>query len=288
VGPTTVVDRRKRKKKKKMNKKGRKAIPILVMLTLMLSVGVSSALATDFSATFDINGGSFSATYKSTDTSTWHPGVVGEQTTFTAVGGFSGSMTATTGNYGSTYSTINAVAKAGGADLRFSDSQDFDILSANWNTHIDGYFFARAAGSDAQTTMNLKSVGTMYVWSEATNLGTPELRGGVIEKGVKTWKSDVLQADLYIGLTSSAGDAKTINSAAWGFGTYAGATGTSSTSYNGGTRTLSASGSGTYLQTGYGLEYLDFNGFVMGGGGSMTQSGSFAGGFTGTYSMTGN
>jgi len=270
-----------------MNKKGMKAIPLLALLVLMLSVGVSSAFATDFSATFDIGGGTFSATYQSTDTSTWHPGAVGEQTTFIATGGFSGSMTATTGNHGSTSSTVNADAKTGGASFSFFDYQDFNVLSANHINNVEGYFRTGASGGDAQTTMNLKSVGSMYVWSEATDpYWKPELKGNSIYKDVWTTKSDVLQADLAFSLTSSVGDATLQNSNIWGFTN--GETGSSSTNYIGGTRTLSASGSGTYLQYGYGLDYLVFNGFVMSGGGTMTQSGSFASGFTGTYSMTGN
>jgi len=270
-----------------MNGKGMKVIPILALLVLMLSVGVSSAFATDFSTTFDINNGGLSVTYKSTDSSAWHPGVVGEETAFSALGGFSGSMTATTGNYGSTQSTINADAKTGGASFSFFDYQDFNVLSANHINNVEGYFWAQASGIDTQTTMNLKSVGSMYVWSEATNpYSKPELKGGYIYKEVLTTKSDVLQADLFFTLTSSVGDATLQNSNIWGFTN--GETGSSSTNYGGGTRTLSASGSGAYTQSGYGLDYLAFNGFVMGGGGTMTQSGSFASGFTGIYSMTGN
>ena len=251
----------------------------------MLVAVAPAAFATDFSATFNI-GGQFSATYTSTDSSTWHPGAIGEQTTFTGQGGFSGIMTATTGDYGSTFSTINACSNpGGGAQFTFSDYQNFDVLSANWDTHVEGYFQAGASGSDAQ--MNLKSVGSMYCWSEATEpYWNPELQGGYICKEVSTTQNGAPLADLGFQLWSSTGTATLSNGNIWGFGTDA--YGTSTTNYGGGPQSLSAGGSGQYTQGGFGNNYFDFNGFVMPAGGSMNLQGQFANGFNGIYSMTGN
>jgi len=103
------VGRNEKEKKKKMNGKGMKAIPMLVMLTLMLSVGVSSALAsTDF--TLDWSGyGTVIGTFNSGDDAIAH-------------------MTATGNTFGNLY--VKDFDNGGVAPY------DVDDTSANMDSHI--------------------------------------------------------------------------------------------------------------------------------------------------------
>lgn len=221
------------------------------------------------------------------DTTFWNPGVVGQTNAFQGQGDFTATYsTSTNGNYGILGSYANASSGAGGADFQMWDTQDFNIMSGNHTYNVVGNFYAHASGNDNQVAMNLKSIGSMYVWSEATNpYWQPGLQGSVIEKWVWTTQNTVLKTDLYMGVNTT-GTATISNSNTWGWGN--GETGTSTTNYNGGTRTVSATGTGQYNQYGYGANSLSFNGFSLPAGGSMSVIANFVGGVSGTYSMNAN
>ena len=218
------------------------------------------------------------------DTTTWHTGVVGETNSFTGAGYFSGNWhSSTNGNYGILGSFVNVNSKPSGADFELTDSQDFNVMSGNHVNNVVGGFYAHASGTTDQVAMNLKSIGSMYVWSEATNpYSNPPLRGNVIEKEVWTTKNTVPNTHLYLGV-STDGIASMSNSNIWGWGI--GEKGEPTTNYGGGTRTVTATGAGSCQQDGFGANSLNFNGFSFGGGGSASLSGSFSNGMSGTYNM---
>lgn len=237
-------------------------------------------------ATFDVNDGIVSITTQGFDHTTWHPGQIGEINTFTGIGSYSGNYNVNEGSYGILNSYINVNANTFGADFVMTDTQNFNIMSGNHNYNVVGNFYAYASGNDNQVAMNLKSVGSMYVWSEATNpYSAPSLRGGYIKKEVWTTENSNPQSDLYLRVLTN-GVATMYNSNIWGWTN--GEHGSSSTNYGGGTRDVSATGTGTFKQSGFGKDSLTFNGFTFDNGGLATLMGSFDNGFTGTYSMSAN
>jgi len=231
----------------------------------------------------DVNSGSVGVTTNGIDSSTWHPGSVGQANGFAGIGGFNGNYVVYGGSYGALNAQINAVSKPGGADFQFGDTLDFNVLSGNHNNNVIGDFSAHASGNDGNVAMNLKSVGSMYVWSEATNpYSMPALQGNLIEKGATVTKNTVPVAQGYIGVLTN-GLATISNSNIWGWGI--GETGTLTTNYGGGTRTVSATGLGTYTQNGFGQAYLTYNGFTLPGGGNAATNSTFNGGISGVYQM---
>jgi hypothetical protein len=232
----------------------------------------------------------------------WNPDQVGEQNGFwgtSTSGGWTGTYKVTSNaNFGELQSFINVAAKAGGADFQMTDTQYFNIMSGNRAYNVVGNFFAHASGNDDQVAMNLKSVGSAVVWSEATNNITgfpgPGLRGNWIEKEVWVKKGGVPMTDLYLGVSTN-GIASIANVGAWGFDNRDSGI-LSSTNYNrpynDGSRTVSATGAGQLIQTGFGLNSLTFSGtytFPGGGSTSLTTPGGFDfnNGMSGTYSMEG-
>jgi hypothetical protein len=213
------------------------------------------------------------------------PGALGEINTFEASGTFTGIYNTSVGNYGILGTYVNANANGGtGAGLLMTDYQNFDAMSGNHHDGIEGYFTAYAGGTNA--AMNLKSIGSMYVWSEATNpYSQPCLQGQEILKAVSTTQNGSPLANLSLGV-STDGTATMSNSNIWGWGTND--DGVATTHYAGGTRTVTATGNGTYLQSGSGANSLNFNGFSLPGGGSAGLTVNFVGGFSGTYSMNAN
>lgn len=250
--------------------------------TLDASTGTHSAVTT-----MNVSGANLFINSAGVDTTVCHPGTAGQWNDFRGVGDFTATYsTSTNGNYGILGSYINATSGAGGATFQMWDTQDFNIMSGNVVNNVVGGFYAEAYGTDNQVAMNLKSVGSMYVWSEATNpWSAPALRGNYIEKWVQTTQNTVLKTDLWMRVNTS-GIANISNSNIWGWTN--GQTGTSSTNYGGGTRTVSATGTGTYDQAGYGANQLNFNGFTLPAGGSINVIANFVGGFSGTYSMNAN
>lgn len=215
------------------------------------------------------------------DGSAWHTGVVGETNTFTADGVFTSHYSTSVGNYGKLGSYINASTSTG-AVFTMTDTQDFNILSANHNYNTVGTFYAEASGPIAD--MNLKSIGSMYCWSEATNPHWASgLQGSYIEKSylMSTSGNPTAYMDMVIG---TSGLASISNSNIWGWG--ASENGTITTNYGGGTRTVSATGNGSYQQTGAGSTSLTFNGFSFPNGGAMQMLANYVGGMSGQYSMT--
>ncbi|NIA04314.1 MAG: hypothetical protein GWP09_03100 [Nitrospiraceae bacterium] len=256
----------------------------ILAFAMVASAGLVSATV---DVDMDVNDGSVDITTNGIDHSTWHPGTIGETNAFSGLGSFSGNYHANEGTYGILHSYINVNSKSGGADFEMTDHQDFNVMSANHIYNVDGYFYAHASGNDDQVAMNLKSVGSMYVWSEATNpWSAPCLRGSVIEKEVWTNQNGVSKTDLYLGVSTN-GIATMHNSNIWGW--YNGEHGSSSTNYGRGTRDVSATGSGTYTQSVFGANSFNFNGFNSPHGGSMIMTGTFTDGFNfNGYSMSAN
>jgi len=259
-------------------------IAILAVFTIIATIGVASA-GTIVDVNMDIDFGGIDITANGFDHSSWHPGGIGETNKFTGLGSFEGTYKVNDGSYGKLNSYINVNSKDIGADFIFEDWQDFNILSANHINNVKGYFYAHASGNDDQVAMNLKSIGSMYVWSEATNpYNKPCLRGSIIEKEVDTWQDDILKTQLYLGVSTN-GIATMHNSNIWGWSN--GEKGTSTTNYGGGTRTVESTGSGTFIQTAYGANYLHFNGAEAPNGGTATLTIDFTDGFNFQgYTMT--
>ena len=237
--------------------------------------------------TMNVNGATLGIDTRGVDTSVCHPGVVGEYNGFAGTGAFDATYkTSTNGNYGILGSYINASSKAGGATFQMADTQNFNIMSGNHSYNVVGNFLANASGNDAQVAMNLKSVGSMYCWSEATNpYSSPALQGNTISKESWVTKDGTMMTDLFMGVQTT-GIATIANSNIWGFGNNESGT-LASTNYGGGTRTVQSTGAGTYTQNGFGANQLNFNGFSFGGPSTSTLTGTFGAGFSGTYTMDG-
>ena len=247
-----------------------------------LEVDVDGSNVSSTTIIFDIDSGSINITASGIDTSSWHLGSVGQRNMFLGSGNFTGTYVVKEGSYGSLWAGINVDASSS-ANFAFEDFLDFNVLSANHIYNTEGWFGSYAMGDGA--TMNLKSVGSMYVWSEATNpYWKDPIGGNLIGKYALVNQSDVTQAFLNINVNTT-GYATMDNSNIWGWGI--GEAGSASTNYNGGTRTITATGSGTIYQEGYGKDYLQFNGYISTTGGHMVTSGVFFdnGTFSGTYVM---
>jgi hypothetical protein len=254
----------------------------VALLVLVLVPGVAFAADPLVNVNMDVNGGTVTVTTSGIDSSTWHPGVTGETNTFSGAGGFTGTYKSYGGNYGALASYINANSKAGGATFVFTDTQNFDVLSANWNTHVVGNSASVATGGDSNVAMNLKSIGSMYVWSEATNeYWKPGLQGNYIEKDAWVTTSGNPTAGIFMN-TLTTGLATIQNSNIWGWGIDA--HGLATSNYGGGTRTMTATGDGTYNQSAFGQSLLNFNGGSSGGG-NATFIWNFTGGLTEPYNM---
>ena len=256
-----------------------KILALFISLILMTSV----VLAVDIvDVDMNVSGGTVDITTNGIDSSTWHPGQIGETNQFVGQGDFIGNYHVNNGNYGALNSFINVNSDTNGADFVMRDTQNFNIMSANHNNNVIGNFYAHASGNNNQVAMNLKSVGSMYVWSEATDpYWSPALQGSLIQKEVWTTENSILKSDAYIGV-STTGLASISNGNIWGWGN--GETG-SSGDYGGGLRSITATGNGNYLQSGYGQNSLIFNGFNFGSG-SATLNANFNGGMSGVYSMS--
>jgi hypothetical protein len=238
----------------------------------------------------DVQSGTVTTTVAGIDISTLHNGQVGQDIGLFATGGFQGTLTVNQGNYGilSTFVNVNSATYGVGADLQFSDHQIFNVMSGNHTNNVEGYFYAEAAGNNGNVQMNLKSIGSMYSWHEATDpYSANPLQGTYIEKEVWTKQNGVLKTDLGL-LVNTTGLATMSNSNTWGWTN--GETGTSNTNYGGGTRNVSATGTGALTQYGYGTNNLTFNcNYTMPGGGTVGGGlWNFNNGISGTYSMSGN
>jgi len=263
-------------------------IRFLIVIVMMSMISIPVMGGNIVNANMDVGFGNVNITATGFDSSTWHPGSIGQQNQLMATGGFIGTYSVNQGNYGSLNSYVNLNSYPGGADFVFQDYQDFNVLSANHTNNVEGTFYARAAGNNDQVAMNLKSVGSMYVWSEATNpYSAPSLQGNYIAKEVTTKKDGILKTDLGLSV-STDGLATMSNSNIWGWTN--GETGTSSTNYSGGIRNVTATGSGQLVQFGLGTNSLTYNAdYVLPGGGSATGGiVSFNNGLNGTYSMSAN
>jgi len=247
-------------------------------------VDINATNASNLTVTFDIESGTLTVIHTGKDTTFWHPGQIGEVNQFDAAGDFEGTYIGqTSGPYGGLFSRVNAESDSW-ASFWAQDWQHFNVLSGNHIYNTDGYFAAWASGDPAE--MNMKFVGSMYVWSEATNpYYEPCLLGSSIGKHAVVTQSGVLEGDLLLAV-STTGFATLQNSNIWGWGISEG--GSAYTNYGGGTRSVSATGNGIYQQNGYGKDHLRFNGLEFPSGGYVSLTGYFIGGISGTYDMEGD
>lgn len=219
-------------------------LAMVIAITVILLIG-STVFAADpvvEVTAVSPGGGNLNITVTGIDSSTWNPGSVGQVNTFTAVGQYTVDYKSYTGVYGKLNSYVNAESTTGAA-FQMTDHQDFDILSANWNYHTVGDFTAYASGTSAQ--MNVGSIGSMYLWSEANYpYSTPALQGDTIYKNYNMETSGILTATMYVGVTTS-GVATMDHSAQWGFGSSAKGSIDGSKSA---TNTVTATGTGHYQQ----------------------------------------
>jgi len=244
------------------------------MVTLILAIPVFAVdvnvdgTVTSTTVTFDVDDGAIHIRAEGIDTTHWHTGEVGNWNEFHGEGSFVGTYSVSQNQFGGLGVRINADASSW-AVFTLDDYQDFNVLSGNHIYNVEGRFGAYAAGEGA--TINLKTAGSMYVWSEATNPWSADPIGGnEIGKYAYVEKDGVQQARLEIGVGTD-GYATMDNSNIWGWGIWE--SGTASTHYNGGTRTISATGEGYFYQFGFGEDYLNFNGIELLGGGSMMTEG---------------
>ena len=248
-----------------------------------LDVEVDGSDVSTTTITFDVDDGSITITATGIDTSSWHTGDVGHENQFRAEGSFTGTYSVSQGTYGGLGAFINADASSD-ADFYFEDYLDFNVLSGNHIYDTEGWFGAMALGDGA--TMNLKSVGSMYVWSEATNPYWKDPIGGNVI-GKYAYVEQDGDSEVYLEIyVETEGYATMDNSNIWGWGI--GETGTATTHYNGGTRYISATEDGYIYQEGFGNDFLEFYGLIFDGGGAWIAEGYFFDGLSGTYSMEGN
>ena len=274
------------------------ALTLAVLASLLIG---STVLAADpiVSVTATTPNGELIVTVTGIDTSTFHPGEIGQVDIFTASGGFTADFSVSAGVRGGLYSTVNAEGAYGtGATFQFISCQDFDVLVANHNHGVEGTFQAVATSTTNVVAMNMKDAGTMYVWSEATNpYSAPVLLGQYILKSSVLEQNDILQAFL-VASVETTGVATMNNSNIWGWGIYE--NGSLSTNYNGGTRDVLAVGDGAFVLQGYGVDDLNVTGSITTGGSTVTTTYPAPGGgaitlimnfldsMVGAYSMNGN
>jgi len=206
-------------------------------------------------------------------------GAIGSTNSLLAIGAFTATdKSSASGSYGQLSTFINANAN-GGVNTQFLMTQvaDLDVLSANHEYGIVGTFGANAIGTNA--AMNLASYAwgaSPGGWQEATNpYSSPPLQGQLIEKELIVTKNNIQIADLYLGVSTS-GTATMSNSNIWGWGVSEnGGSGSATTNYNGGTRYVSATGAGTFIQTGFGANSLAFSQSLFFPGGATPILGGF-------------
>jgi len=261
------------------------------MVVSMLVMAVPTVFAGETHIVFDQDSGTTVITTVGIDTSGYHTGQTAQVNTFIYSGNVEGTYDSfeynnPTNSFGKLNTFISAKTDGGGGGFQVNEYMDFNILSANHIYNTEGFFTAGASGAYAE--MNMKFIGSMYVWSEADDSGANCLIGQNIWKNAWVNQSNVLQGEIYIGITTD-GQAQMWNAGDWGFGI--GEHGTVTADYGSGLNYISATGSGTYSQWVYGNDYAEINGIVLlGGTGGLPFGfgGPFFGGLTGTYTMEGN
>ena len=270
------------------------ALVVAMLASLLLGSTVLAADPIVSINVFSPGNGDVTVTTTGTDSSGFHPGEVGEVNTFIASGAFTASYDSYAGNYGSLRTYVNASTTTG-ASFWLRDTFDFHILSANNPVSTVGTFTAIAEGTTAN--MNLKTVGSMYVWSEATNpWSQPGLSGTHIAKQLDMNTGGPLTATMLVEVNAVNG-ASISNSNIWGLG--ADKNGGITTNYSGGARSITANGSGTYQQyisagtnaTSNTTAVVDGNPVnvttTLPAGGAINTILNFLGSMSSTYSMNG-
>jgi len=269
---------------------GLTALMVLGLATMGMAVDlkVDGTGVTSATVDFSVDNGWIDIVARGIDASTWHPGTLGNENCFLGGGWFEGTYSVSQGLYGELAARINTDSKSP-ASFELWDYQDFNVMSGNHTYNVEGYFYAKASGTTTPVAMNLKTAGSMYVWSEATNpYWKDALRGNYIEKYSRVEVGDVTQVELDIWVNTD-GSAMMSNSDIWGWGTWE--SGTTSTHYSGATRNISATGSGTGSQSGWGANIFNYsNDYTFPGGGGVNPGGGFwfNDGISGTYSMDGS
>jgi len=223
-----------------------KKILLTTFLVIALTLSFAApAFAADPVVSIDVTspgGGITDITVTGVDSSTWNPGSTGQTNNFRAEGAYTVSYDSYAGIFGKLSSYVNASSTTG-AIFKMIDTHDFDILSANHNYGTVGTFTAEASGPTT-VDMNIGSIGSMYVWSEANYPSwSPPLQGTFISKQYDMLTNNILTATVDV-VAYATGGAVLSNSAQWGFGANENGTVRSSLS----TTSLAASGAGTYTQ----------------------------------------
>ncbi len=277
-------------------------ISLILALVLLFSMSsVASAADPIVQVSADTPDGTLVVSASGLDTSFWNTGQVGQTDTFTAIGGFTADFVASaSGIYGALGSNINADGAYGtGATFQLDSYQDFDVLIANHYHGVEGFFTAFAGANDDDVSMNLKTAGSMSVWSEATNpYWQPGLMGEYISKYSQINVNTVTQAWLQQSVSTTGTATMSNGNAAWGWGNYE--SGNLNTNYAGGTRSVSATGDGAFTISGAALHTLNTFGTITTGGstvtttltapsgGAITTIMNFINGMNGNYSMDAN
>ena len=290
-----------------------------VMMAVVMGMGMVSAdtdidigadldTGSSLDTSFYVPGGTVDIDIRGYSSWSYQAGNLASRHTFHGEGDFKGDFdTSSHGTHGYLSSYVNAESN-GQAKFTVYGMQDFDVSSGNHNRNTVGEIEACAFGSD-KAEMNLKLVGSMYIYKDATN---PWNKNPVYGEG-----SDY---DVYhlTRITDKGADGQlgTEDDSVIGFGitefwrstsTHGTGTGSATFSYNniwahytdedgkmdipgGGSEsmTATATGTGSYYQEGYGKNNLVYNGLSMPGGGLMITKGTFYDGFSGNPSIHAN
>ena len=269
-----------------MNKKILLMLSLAVFMAMLLMT--NPVKAGDVHITFDSGSGTTTITTVGKDATTWHPNQVGEVNTFTYSGDVKGTYDSEEGVYGRVNTWIHAYTDSGGGSFFVQDYQDFDVLSANIIYGFEGYYEAWASGSYAE--MNMKFIGHSTGFQEATDPYWQEaLIGSNIGKYAEVNQSGVLQGKIYFEVVTNE-TAWMKQPQSWGWSISGSSVGQVSTEYSGyiDPREIYATGSGMFIESGYGKDYLEFENKVFLSGGTYSATGVFNDGMSGTYHLLGN
>ena len=217
----------------------------------------------------------------------------GSSHSFRAVGSYDVGATMSSGTYGQLHTEVIADSTGPDTSFELQGWQDFDVTEGHYyGTHTPwmrvGQLYAYVEGTDG-AHMNTDFTGSMYIFSDhgpSTFPTSANPRWMLLGEG-----------DYTVSHSASVVDKNTTLATAWSnvglSGTGQGAIGASqawvsSTNKGGsvnnpqqGVLYLDAEGAGTVGQSAGGDNYLNFNGFELSGGGSMSTTGFFNNGFSG-------
>lgn len=258
----------------------KKTMALLTSL-LMLSVPV---LATSVHVQYGMDSGTVS-TYVDETSGNSH-------SEFHGTGDVNGDLWSDDQSYGMLQTDVLA-SGAGGTDLQFIATQ---IFPNGGSTYGEIY----AGGSDT-AYMNARMQSSGYVFEMERHLSNSNpivsasgASGYGLYHELQTNTSGGMNAQSTIQLGGSGSGSFDMNQwhasgvSSYGWGGPNNVNTPSPPGYYTPTLTVSATGSGQYMQTGLGLNSLTYNGFSMPGGGSASTFANFGGGFSGTPQVNAN